>query len=247
MPSPESYELYKAYVLNVKGFLKTEKEFRRIINKKLKENRLHNLDGLTKMYALLYSTFSEANFMKLILTPYGFSQDFIDQIINQNSIQDKWNKCIDLAFHVYQTNWSGKKQNEIPNKKQRLKTIIERYIVSPSIIRNKIAHGQISEVLNSKQTKLNSDLTFELNNLTQVKIYIWFEVQKKLSTIIEDLVESPDKEHIYRYHTKIQELESYIDKTSNWTIESKLATEKMSKKKPPITIEDNVISTSLCS
>ncbi len=233
MPDSTSYELYKAYVNNVREFITTEQELRRTINIGLKKNKYGAVERLTKLYALLYSTFSEANFMKMILTPYGFNQDFVDQIIKQDNIKDRWYKCIDLGFCVYQTKWKPKKSSEIPNKIQELKRIVDRYVVSPSIIRNKIAHGQIAEALNSKQEKLNPDLTQELNDLNQVKIFIWFQVQERLTEIIEDLIESPNKVHVNLYHTKIQNLTTYIKKTSNWDICSKMNTPSMKKRKPP--------------
>lgn len=190
---------------------------------------------MTKLYALLYSTYSEANFMKMILTPYGFSQDFVDQITEQDNIKNKWYKCIELGFNVYQTKWKPKKNSEIPNKIQELKRIVDRYVVSPSVVRNKIAHGQIADALNSKQEKLNPDLTRELNDLNQVKIYIWFQVQNRLTEIIEDLIESPHKVHVNAYYVKMQNLNAFIIKTSNWNIQSKMNTTSM-KKKPPTTL-----------
>ena len=236
MPDSNTYNLYKAYVKNVRGFLKTETELKRTINALLKGNKQDSVDRITKLYALLYSTFSEANFMKMILTPYGFSQDFVNQIIEQDNIQTKWHKCIELGFNVYQTKWKPKKNSEIPNKIQELKRIIDRYVVSPSIIRNKIAHGQINEALNSKQTKLNPDLTQDLNNLNQVKVYIWFQVQIMLTAIIEDLIESPNKTHVNTYYSKLQRLNSFIGRTATWDIQSKMNTTSMKKRKPPTTL-----------
>ena len=232
MPDINSYELYKAYVNNVRGFLKTETEIRRTINASLKKNKQDSVERITKIYALLYSTFSEANFMKMILTPYGFSQDFVNQIIEQNNIQNKWHKCIELAFHVYQTNWKPKKNSEIPNKIQELKEIVDRYVISPSVIRNKIAHGQINNALNSDQTKLNPDLTRELKELNQIQIYIWFQIQIKLTEIIEDLIESPEKMHLNTYHSKIQGLFQFINHTKKWDIDSKMNTKSMLKRRP---------------
>jgi hypothetical protein len=234
MADINSYELYKAYVCNVRGFLKTETELKRIINASLKRNKQDSVERTTKIYALLYSTFSEANFMKMILTPYGFSQGFVNQIVKESNVQSKWYKCIELGFHIYKTNWKTKKNSEIPNKIQELKRIVDRYVVSPSVIRNKIAHGQINIALNNDQAKLNLDLTQELNELNQVKIYIWFQIQIKLTEIIEDLIESPDKMHPNSYHSKIQNLFHFIDNTKNWNIESKMITKSMLKRKTTI-------------
>ena len=181
MPDSSTLELYKAYTLNVKDFLIAESELKRILNRALKSNKQITLKVQTKVYALLYCTFSEANFMKLILTPYGFNQDFINQIIEQESIQEKWYKCIELAFLEYTKKWKG---SEIPNKTQKLKRIILEYVVEPSVIRNKIAHGQLTIALNRKNTAINHIETQKIEELDFVKIYRLFEINKRLTSII---------------------------------------------------------------
>lgn len=233
MPDSTSYQLYKAYVSNVTEFLTTEKEIRKIINRGLKEKKENTVKIQTKLYALLYSTYSESSFMKMILTPYGFEQNFVNEILSQDSIQDKWFKVLDLAFLKF-TKFS--KNSDIPNKKQKLKKIITNYVIDPSIIRNKIAHGQISIALNKKNTALNLDISQKIDSLDYVKIYIQFEIHKKLVSIIEDLIESPEKAHYNYYFTKFQELEKFIEKSKDWTTETKMKTNGM--KKPIIRKKD---------
>lgn len=227
MPDQTTLPFYKAYVTNVSEFKIAEKEIRRIINRALKENKTTTINTQTKLYALLYSTYSEAAFMKMILTPYGFEQEFVNQILAQGSIQEKWFKCVDLAFNKFSKH---KKGSEIPNKSLELKKIINEYIIDPSIIRNKIAHGQISVALNSKNTSLHIDITNKLNNLDVVYISRLFYINDKLTSIIEDLIESPDKAHYEYYFAKFQDLENYIEKSKNWSILTKMRTKSMSKK-----------------
>lgn len=227
MPDQTTLPFYKAYVTNVSEFKIAENEIRRIINKALKENKTTTINTQTKLYALLYSTYSEAAFMKMILTPYGFEQEFVNQILAQGSIQEKWFKCVDLAFNKFSKH---KKGSEIPNKSLELKKIINEYIIDPSIIRNKIAHGQISVTLNSKNTSLHIDITNKLNNLDVVYISRLFYINDKLTSIIEDLIESPDKAHYEYYFAKFQDLENYIEKSKNWSILTKMKTKSMSKK-----------------
>lgn len=227
MPDQTTLPFYKAYVTNVSEFKIAEKEIRRIINRALKENKTTTINTQTKLYALLYSTYSEAAFMKMILTPYGFEQEFVNQILAQGSIQEKWFKCVDLAFNKFSKH---KKGSEIPNKSLELKKIINEYIIDPSIIRNKIAHGQISVALNSKNTSLHIDITNKLNNLDVVYISRLFYINDKLTSIIEDLIESPDKAHYEYYFAKFQDLENYIEKSKNWSILTKMKTKSMSKK-----------------
>src|SRR5690606_21676796 len=110
-----------------------------------------------------------------------------------------------------------------------LKRIIQKFIVDPSVIRNKIAHGQMTIALNSKNTHLNPTITDQLENLDFVTIYRWFKINKQLCAIIEDLIESPDKAHHHYYYPKYQALETFIAKTNAWTIETKLNTKSMKK------------------
>lgn len=226
MPHPDTYKFYQAYVINVNDFLSAEIEIRRIINRSLKTGKELTVSVQTKVYALLYSTYSEASFMKMILTPHGFDQSFVDEILRQESIQEKWLKCIELAFLKF---LKKKGNGDIPNKTLELKRIVQKFIVDPSIIRNKIAHGQLTVALNSKGTNLNPSLTNELENLNFVTVYRWFEINKQLCAIIEDLIESPDKAHHNYYYSKYQLLEAFISKTNSWSVETKLKTKSMAK------------------
>ena len=227
MPDSSTLVFYKAYSTNVRDFLIAEKEIRRTINRALKENKKNTVKIQTKLYALLYSTYSESSFMKMILTPYGFEQEFVDEILNQSSIQEKWSKALELAFKKFKSQSKG---SEIPNKKLELKKIIQEFIVEPSVIRNKVAHGQISVALNRKNGAINFDLTKRIEDLNVVYVYRLFEVNKSLVSIIEDLIESPEKAHYMYYFQKYQKMQTFISKSSSWNIESKLKTESMSKK-----------------
>jgi len=227
MPDSNTHDFYKAYVKNVNDFLIAEKEIKRIINRAIKEKKSNTVNIQTKLYALLYSTYSESSFMKMILTPYGFEQKYINEILRQNSIQEKWYKTVELAFLNF-TSYS--KGSEVPNKTLELKKIIHQFIISPSVIRNKIAHGQISVALNSSNTSLNKNLTQEIEDLNVVKIFRLFKINKSLISIIEDIIESPQKGHYNNYYKQIQELNDFIRNSENWDLNSKLKTKSMSKK-----------------
>lgn len=226
MPNEETLPFYQAYVQNVKDFTIAETEIRRIINRSLKQNKRLSVAINTKLYALLYSTYSEARFMKMILTPYGFDQNSVDQILIQKSVQDKWVKCINLAFDRFN---QSKKSSEIPNKKQELIRLVSAYIVDPSILRNKIAHGQLTVALNRENTNINREITDTLKSMDSVTVYIWFKVNNMLCNIIEELIESPDRAHYHNYYVQYQALVSFIEKSKKWTNETKLKGNSMSK------------------
>ncbi len=234
MPNPNTYEFYQAYVTNVRDFLLAETEIRRIINRSSKTGKSTTVKVQTKVYALLYSTFSEANFMKMILTPHGFDQNYYEEILRQESIQEKWLKCLELAFIKFKTHSKG---SEVPNKILGLRKIIEKYVVDPSILRNKLAHGQLSIALNSKNTNLNPQATNQIQNLDFITVYKWFQINQMLCCIIEDLIESPEKAHYNQYYTKFQELEGFISRSKDWTLESKMQTKSMKRKVPHLTVK----------
>ena len=235
MPDANTHKHYEAYVKNVQDFLIAEKELKRTINRALKTGKNQTVEIQTKLYALLYSTFSESRFMKVILTPYGFEQFEVDEILKQSSIIEKWLKCLELAFRKFN---QTKKGSEIPNKKLELSRIIKTYVLNPSILRNKIAHGQLTVALNSKNTSLNATITNEIQTLDFVEISKWFVINKSLCDILEELIESPNKGHFRNYYTRFQQLEAYILRTKDWTTESKMKTRKM-KKLPPTTYIKN--------
>ncbi|MDR6300671.1 hypothetical protein [Mesonia maritima] len=229
MPDANTHKHYEAYVKNVQDFLIAEKELKRTINRALKTGKTQTVEIQTKLYALLYSTFSESRFMKVILTPYGFEQTEVDEILKQPSNLEKWLKCLELAFRKFN---QTKKGSEIPNKKLELSRIIEAYVLTPSILRNKIAHGQLTVALNSKNTSLNYTITGKIQALDFVEISKWFVINKSLCDILEELIESPNKGHFNNYYTRFQLLESFISRTKKWTTETKMGTNKM-KKRPP--------------
>ncbi len=115
---------------------------------------------------------------------------------------------------------------------QELKRIILRYVIEPSIIRNKLAHGQISVATNSSNTVVNNEITDKINDLSFVNIMRLFYINQELCDIMEDLIESPDMAHRDNYYPKYQALEAYIEKSESWTNESKLQYGNMKKMIP---------------
>lgn len=231
MPDESTYPFYVAYCKNVKDFLIAEKEIKRSINRSLKRNNENSVNINTKIYALIYSTYSEARFMKMILTPHGFEQTFVNQILEQKSIESKWHKCLEFAFKKFTSNT---KNSEIPNKLQELKRLIGTFIIDPSIIRNKVAHGQLTIALNKENTAINPKLTSAISTLDVTKVYIWFKVNSMLCEIIEELIESPNKAHHRNYYIRYQELTEFIKRSRTWTIENKMHTPSMSKTIPTL-------------
>lgn len=223
-------EIYKASVENVKELKKNRKKINQLVNQSIRTKSTDFITTLTKTHALVYSSFAETCFLKMIHTPYGFSEDLINQIMSQRNLADKWKKCLNLAFQQIQ---NMENIGEVQNKKQTLERLIEKYILEPSQLRNKIAHGQWKIALNSENTALNLETTNKINSIDFVQVDILFQVYEKISQAVEDLIESPHKTHFRDFYLHLTELDTLIKKTNEWTMESKIKvlTEKHNRQK----------------
>jgi hypothetical protein len=179
---------------------------------------------------LLYSAYAEVSFLKTIHTPYGFDESFIDQIQSARNLEEKWKKCLELAFRNIE-----KRTNlgMIRNQKQELDRYLMRYIIEPSQIRNKIAHGQWIECLNSDCTAVNHDLSTKMSQLDFVTIDRYFNIYQRFSQCVEDLIESPKKAHFRFFYGRLDELNNYINKTEPYSSESKAVMLQSSPKHKP--------------
>ncbi|WP_040254747.1 hypothetical protein [Psychroserpens mesophilus] len=220
-------EVYKASVQNVREIKRQRAKLKRLFNNSIKRNEKSSFDVLTTLYALLYSSFMEVCFLKTIHTPYGLSDNEIKQVnaeivgnrIRTRSLEQKWTKCLELAFQKID-NQANK--GELQNKKQRLERLIKEFIIEPSQIRNKIAHGQWHTALNSQNTKINPSTSKKLKELDFVKIDILFSAYEKIGQAVEDLIESPTKAHFNDFYNHMSELDELILETKSWTLESKI-------------------------
>ena len=132
------------------------------------------------MYALLYSAYVEDSFLKLIHTPQALTETEIRDIQRGRNLDEKWKKCAEVAFMKI-TN--GADWVEIANKKQTLYRILDKYIIVPSQMRNKIAHGQWLVCLNSDCTKINEQISKEMTKLDFVKVDRLFSIYKNINSV----------------------------------------------------------------
>jgi hypothetical protein len=211
-------EIYKASCKNLKEIKNRSKTIKRMINRAILYNRQDEIIALTKIYALIYSAFAEISFLKLIHTPHGFSEDKIGIIQKERCLEDKWLKCFELAFLEIA---KESKIGEINNKKLKLKKILDEYIIEPSQIRNKIAHGQWLIALNNQSTLINNDTTVRINELDFVRIDILFNIYDKFQMCVEDLIESPHKAHYNYFYTNLTYLEEFINESKEWSFETR--------------------------
>ena len=134
-------------------------------------------------------------------------------------------KCLEISTSKI----SSIKSNHVPNIKVKIKELIEEYIREPSLIRNKIAHGQWKVSLNSKNTSVNNELTQKVKSTTVIDLHRYKSAFDNLSYIIEDIIESPNKAHWKFYWTHVDNFENEQKKIKAMSLEDKIILLKKKK------------------
>lgn len=204
---------------NVRHLKRVQKNMTMDINHYLIKNDSFQVSIKTKLFSLLYSALSEAQFTQILHTPFGFLHSEILKIQNQRSLVESWFLMLDIALQKV-GDWKTNK--DLETRRTTLKKIIGEYIEKPQELRNKIAHGQWVHALNSKNTNENPDTTLRISDLNVVKITIWFEVHQYLCFIIRDLIQSPQKGFHNNYWTNLTNLEDFLNKCQSWTLEKRI-------------------------
>lgn len=214
----------------------------------------------TKLLALTYSAWSEAQFTQIVYTPNIFTETEIIQLLKNSGIFNKWKMLINLSFEYKkkfdkqkhlnilnlikkdkQNNWIDLIQEENENyesnsklatkRKDEIINYLEKYIDKQSKVRNKIAHGQWINGLKVDNTDLDIALTEKIQNLNVVDIMIEFEVHKTLGKIIRELVQSPNNSFNNNYQKYIDELNEFLLHSSSWKIVDKKNILRQKKKR----------------
>lgn len=220
MNDSEILAIYMAQSENVRHLKRVIDSYRRDINRDLRKSNDFQINAKTKIMALLYSAWSEAQLLQIAYTPNGFSSTDIQSIIQakKNGITKGWRKMINLAFQKV-----GDPATD-PNTKARLDELlrlIETHIDGPSKLRNKIAHGQWVKALNSTSNKINSDLTNQLDQLDPVQIHRQLDMHQYLGRLIRDLIQSPENGFGRDYLKNITDLQGFTTKSQHWSIQAK--------------------------
>jgi hypothetical protein len=164
----ERIAIFQAQTRNVRELKAAWQHVNRQINHSFLQKNEKAVEVNTKILALIYCALAEAIFSKLLHTPHGLTLDEIEQtkkLATSNGVRAGWLKCAELAVR----NVEGTKSNHKPNVLRRLASLIESFIYDPSIIRNKLAHGQWCIALNRENTAVNDDITREIDGCTIVE------------------------------------------------------------------------------
>ena len=158
--------VYQAQVENVRSLKVSMRQVHRSVNDALRSNDQACVSTFTKTYALLFCAWAEANFSKVLHTPYGFEVDEIEQVkrAKGNGIAPAWKKAVELGLRHLE----AKRGSFRPNARKKLYELIDSHVFDPSLLRNKLAHGQWVVALNRENNALQEDLTKDDRNSDRV-------------------------------------------------------------------------------
>jgi|GEM_PF-583016 len=224
--------LFRGWVKNVKSLNLSRSNLKRIINRILKASNppdsneielldLEVIEYLTKSYFIIYSSYTEAMLLKLLYLPNSYTPDEVGNILDlkKNNIISAWLRAIDIALNKNTLPVNGVVTKEDCNRK--LKSITEKYLKEPSLLRNKLVHGQWSVAYNSKLLAIESDTTRKIAEIDYVKIDVWFQIFNMFADILTQLIQSPDKGFPSQYYTLIEKIELFAIKSQEWNLKSK--------------------------
>lgn len=221
MNDSQILDLYMSQSENVRYLSRVIANIQKDINFYLRKSDDFQVAIKTKILSLVYSAWSEAQFIQIIFTPKGFQHSEICKIKdtrNRYGIAEGWKFMIHLALSKV---GDPKTSRDLNGRLNKLLSLIKSYIEEPSILRNKIAHGQWINALNSENTAMNQELSDQLSKLDFVELGKRVDIHQYLGFIVRDLVQSPKAGFHNHYWTNVVNLENYVNKTKNWSIESK--------------------------
>jgi hypothetical protein len=225
-------DVFAAQTENVRALEQAWKHVNKTINAAYSNGDTSTAEIHTKLLAQVYCAFAEAVFSKVIHTPNGLTLDEIAQVKSKGkqNIVRAWKKCVELSLR----NVQGKGSGHIANTQKKIIALIDTYVYDPSLLRNKIAHGQWKVALNSNNTKVNSDITSRVQSITVVELYRYKKAFQSLFRIVEDIIESPNKAHHRDYWVHITDFEKTQKKMAPWTIENKVIALKEKRERAKI-------------
>ncbi|BEN66667.1 hypothetical protein SMKC072_44890 [Serratia marcescens] len=221
MQESDRNNIFAAQTKNVRALEQAWKHINKSINAAYSCGDNSSAEIHTKLLAQVYCAYAESVFSKVIHTPNGLSINDINQIKNKGkkNIVDAWKKCVELSLKKVQ----GKNSSHIPNATLKINGLVDAYIFDPSLLRNKIAHGQWIVALNRDNTNIHAELTSKIQGISVIDLYQQKAAFKSLSCILEDIIKSPNKTHRRDYWIHITQFEKSQRDMASWTIENKIS------------------------
>ena len=222
MQEQQRLDVFRAQTKNVQELERSWKHLNRQLNALLLAGNQAAVEINTKILALIYCALAEALFSKVLHTPKGLTVDEIGQVkaaSRLSGVKDGWVKCVEQAMRSVQ----GVKSNHGHNVEQLLDRLIHEFIFDPSLLRNKLAHGQWCVALNRDNDAVNQEMTSELAALDVVELYRRKAALQRLAAILEDIIESPNKAHHRDYWGHLEKFEKDQHEMARWSLAGKLS------------------------
>lgn len=241
------------------------------INNAIKESDDFRVAMQTKLLALTYSAWSEAQFIQIVYTPNIFTEDEIKSLLKDSGIFNKWKMLIKFSF-LYKEKFDLKKklniinflkqskpehwkllieeennnynQNKILSKKRKLEitNYLEKYIDKQSKIRNKIAHGQwINGLMDDNDTFGGKKLDEELTNKIKNLNVVDIMIEFEVHTTLGKIIRDLVQSPHKGFNNNYQK---YIDELNDFFNKSSLWT--ISDKKNRLKLKDKRIFCEKC-
>lgn len=221
MDNDQKLTVFQAQVENVRALESSIQQVRRSINSALRRNDASLSNSFTKVYAILFCAWAEANFSKVIHTPYGFSLDEIEQIWAKKSkgISAAWKKAAKLGVR----HLDARRGSFLPNTLRTLSRAIDAHVFDPTLVRNKLAHGQWIVALNRPNDAIQDQLTDTIRELDIVKVDSWRFCHQHLAEMVESLIESPKKAFVRDWWGAVINLDAEMERSSQRNLADHLA------------------------
>jgi hypothetical protein len=213
--------IFQSQTKNVQAVRTSMRQVHRSINAALRNNNEAAITAFTKIYALLFYAWAESNFSKVINTPYGFDPTEIEQVqgAKNQGIREAWKKGVTLGLR----HLDARRGNFLPNAQQKLERAIDAHVYEPSLLRNKLAHGQWIVALNRANDAVNVELSTNIATLNLIVIDGWIKAHELLALAVETLIESPKKTFMRDWYKFVDDLENQMIAAESRTLSEHVA------------------------
>jgi hypothetical protein len=213
--------VFQSQSKNVQSIRASMRQVHRSINAALRNNNESGITAFTKVYALLFCAWAESNFSKVLHTPYGFDPTEIEQVqvAKNQGIREAWKKSVTLGLRRL----DARRGSFLPNTQQKLERAIESHVYEPSLLRNKLAHGQWSIALNRANDNVNVELTTSIADLNLIVIGGWIKAHELLALAVETLIESPKRAFMRDWYKFVDDLENQMVSATSRTLAEHVA------------------------
>jgi hypothetical protein len=96
-------------------------------------------------------------------------------------------------------------------------------VFDPSVLRNKLAHGQWVIALNRENDAIQEEYTARIKELDVVKISAWIAGHEVLASLVEHLIESPKKAFMRDWYQYVVDLEQEMIEAERRTLKDHVA------------------------